>query len=92
MRVVPSAAEHEDIERRIIAFIVDELVQDPAVSIERDESLLTGEYIDSVGIMRLIAYLQSTFRVDIPPTDLVPDNFRSVRIMAAYLASHGAQI
>lgn len=85
-----SAPAEEEIARRISAFITGELVRDSAVTIGPDDNLLTGDYIDSVGIMRLIGHLESTFRVTIPPTDLVPDHFRTVRVMAAYLSRLGA--
>ena len=37
--------------------------------------------------MRLIAHLESALGIKIPPADLIPQNFRTIRVMAAYLAS-----
>jgi acyl carrier protein len=87
-----SPALPEEIERQIVAFLANELGQATTRSLSRDENLLTGEYIDSIGIMRLIAHVETTFGVSIPPTDLIPENFRTVRVMAAYLAGQGAQV
>ena len=87
-----SPAVREEIERQIIAFLANELVQATTWSLSPDENLLTGEYIDSIGIMRLIAHVETTFAVSIPPTDLIAENFRTVRVMAAYLAGQGAQV
>ena len=69
----------------ISAFIRDELVGDAGFEIDADENLLTGGLVDSVGIVRLIAHVTESLGVTVPPTDLVPANFRTVRIMAAYL-------
>ena len=56
-----------------------------------EDNLFTGGYVDSVGIMRLIAHLESTFAMKIPPPDLIPENFRTVRVMAAYLRGTDGQ-
>ncbi len=77
------------IERLITAFIVEELMGSRD-AVDPDENLFTAGYVDSVGIMRLIAHLEATFGVTIPPTDLVPQNFRTVRVMAGYLAASKA--
>ena len=85
-----SATGRDAIERQIIAFLASEVGRGADWSIGPDEHLLTGEYLDSLSVMRLIAHLESTFGVTIPPADLIPDNFRTVRVMAAYLTQQGA--
>ena len=75
----------ERIEALIVDFIRHELVGDESEEIDLDENLLISGLVDSVGIVRLIAHLKESLAVTVPPTDLVPDNFRTVRIMTAYL-------
>jgi acyl carrier protein len=77
------------IEHIITTFIVEEIAGRGAV-IDPEENIFTSGHVDSVGIMRLIAHLESTLDVTIPPTELVPQNFRTVRVMAAYLASRAS--
>jgi acyl carrier protein len=79
-----------EIEALIAGFIRDELVGDESLEIEPDENLLTGGLVDSVGIVRLIAHVREQLDVDVPPTDLVPQNFRTVRVMAAYMQGRAA--
>lgn len=55
------------------------------MDIDLDESLLTGGFVDSVGNIGLIAHVRERLQVTVPPQDLVPDNFPTVRIMAAYM-------
>lgn len=74
------------IESLIVDFIRDELTDGgpegvPAV----DENLFSSGLVDSVGIVRLIAHLQNELAVTVPPPDLVPANFRTVRVMAGYM-------
>jgi acyl carrier protein len=80
------------IEGRILAYIAAEFLRGTSLTVGPDDNLLTAGYIDSVGVMRLIAHLESTFALAIPPADLVPQNFRTVRIMASYLSRRGARV
>ncbi len=77
----------EQIEALIVDFIQDGWGADDSAEIDLDENLLTSGLVDSVGIVRLIAHLKESLNVTVPPTDLVPNNFRTIRIMAAYLDS-----
>lgn len=74
------------LESMIATYIAETLLGSPGATIDPDENLFTGGYVDSVGILRLIAHVESTLGIAIPPIDLVPQNFRSVRAMAGYLA------
>ena len=73
-----------DIEEIISAFLRRELLR-AEDRIDPDENLFTSGLVDSVGMMRLIAHLEQTLQLKVPPTELVPENFRTVRVMAAYL-------
>ncbi len=75
----------DQIEALIVDFIQDGWIEDESEEIDLDENLLTSGLVDSVGIVRLIAHLKTRLKVTVPPTDLVPSNFRTIRIMAAYL-------
>ena len=74
-----------DIATTITGFIRRELLGGRDVSIDPDDNLFTSGLVDSVGIMRLIAHLESSLEMMIPPADLIPENFRSIRVMAGYL-------
>ena len=75
----------EEIEEIILDFIRGGLSGDDALYLEPEDNLLTSGLVDSVGIMRLIAHLKERLDITVPPTDLVPTNFRTIRIMAAYM-------
>jgi methoxymalonate biosynthesis acyl carrier protein len=76
-----------DFQTLIARFIGEELIRAADATVDPEENLFTSGYVDSVGIMRLIAYLESTLHIAIPPTDLVPDHFRSINAMTAYLVA-----
>ena len=85
-------ADAASIERLITIFIAEELMGSRDAVVDPEENLFTGGYVDSVGIMRLIGHLETTFAMKIPPTDLIPQNFRTVRVMAAYVAKLGNRV
>jgi D-alanine--poly(phosphoribitol) ligase subunit 2 len=41
--------------------------------------------IDSLGVMRLVAFLEEEFDVKIPPQDLTIENFITVQAITTYL-------
>lgn len=78
------AAEHHSTEDIIIGFIRDRFLYG------REDAELTGEtalleerLIDSIQLMQLVQFLQERFGIMIEVTDLVPENFASVRVMTA---------
>lgn len=67
-------------------YIENELLRDrDDGGIESDENLFTGGLIDSMGIMRLVAFLEKSYDIKIPPADLTPANFMTVEKIAGYL-------
>ena len=75
----------DDIERLILDFIREQILATVDLELDPDENLFASGHVDSLGIMRLIAHLETRLDLEIPLRDRVPDNFRSVRVMAAYL-------
>ncbi len=67
-------------------FIMEELVSDEA-SLGLDDNLLADGMIDSLGAVRLIAFVEERFGFQIPPEDLVLENFRTINCLAGYLES-----
>ena len=65
-------------------FIADELVSDGA-AVDLDDNLLADGMIDSLGAVRLVAFIEESFGFQIPPDDLTMENFRTINRLAAYL-------
>ena len=86
---MPEAA---DIEQTITAYIHGEILGNNQTVLDPDENIFTAGHVDSVGIMRLIGHLESALGIKIPPADLIPQNFRTIRVMAAYLASRSGSV
>ncbi len=67
---------------RIRSFIQDSFFLD---AIDDDASFLANGTLDSLGIMQLVAFVESEFGVKVGEADLVPDNFDSVARVASYV-------
>ncbi|RMF31666.1 MAG: acyl carrier protein [Bacteroidetes bacterium] len=77
---------------RIIAFIRQNLLvgQDEA-PIPPDEDLLGSGLVDSIGMMQLIAHLESEYGLKVPPEDLTIENFMTPEAISRYLKARGVQ-
>ena len=51
-------------------------------SLTPDEDLLEQGIVDSLGLMKLIVYMEETFRIKISDEDIIPENFKSLNSMA----------
>ena len=79
-----SAAGGAEIERRVSEFLHGELLS-PGASVDRDSNLLSGEVLDSISVLRLVAFVQDAFHVGVQPSHFTVENFRSVAAIAAYV-------
>lgn len=80
-RRVPELLE---IETQILSFVEHELLS-PGSHLGRDDDLLSGGVIDSVGVLRLAAFVADEFQFSMPPRDFVIENFQTVAALAAYV-------
>ncbi len=69
----------------LIDYIKNELAANPDLELSADDDLLNTGLVDSMGVMRLIAFIEEEHSVTIPPQDLTIENFVSVAAITAYL-------
>ena len=76
-----------EIARDIRAFIAENFFfRDDRETLADEESLLEAGLIDSMGILELVAFLESRFGLKVADEEIVPANMDSVRAIAAYVA------
>lgn len=63
----------------------DLLIGQNDLTLEADENILTSGLIDSLGIMRMVAFVEDEFGIAIPPEDVTIEHFRTVQHLANYL-------
>lgn len=75
-----------DVESRIRDFIREEILfQRRSVVLTADTELGNG-LMDSLGMARLISFLEQEFDIEIEHADLVPANFSTVRDIEALIS------
>jgi len=68
-------------------FLVEAFLPDVHESeVADDLDLIENGVIDSLGLLQVIAWLESRFQVSIDVADMVPENFCSVGAIAALLS------
>ncbi|MEG8280487.1 acyl carrier protein [Streptomyces sp. AHA2] len=69
------------------AFVVEEFLPDVAAhELADDYDLVDNGVIDSLGLLKVIAWLEDRYGVDTDAVDLDPESFTSVAAIAAFLA------
>jgi acyl carrier protein len=72
-----------DIETKILDFIREER---PDLTITADTELMEAGVLDSIALIKSIQFMEQTFGITIPDTDVDPSIFATPRAIAAYVA------
>lgn len=76
----------QELESTILDFVRAELVAaEEASDIEPGTDLLSSGLVASLGVMRLVQFIEERFDYAVPPEDLVIENFIDVATLARYL-------
>lgn len=75
----------------ILAFIRDELLDDPDTEISDDTSLFQSRLLSSLKLVNLILFLEETFEIKIDPSEVTIENLDSVRDTLVYLEKKTAK-
>ena len=68
-------------------FITDELVSDFNPSdLDENKSLLESGIIDSLGIMKLVAFIQERFQLEVSDEELIPENFETSSALTKFIS------
>lgn len=52
---------------------------------DADANLIEQGIVDSMSLLRLISFLEENFQIEVRDEDLVPDNFRSLAAIEAFV-------
>lgn len=76
-----------DTRTKIRGFIVTHFLfgQDPGLT--DSASFLDQGFIDSTGVLELVAFLEKEFSVKVADHELIPDNLDSIDAVASFVAS-----
>ena len=73
-----------DYKKKIEEFILTECLEDSSVQhIGDDENLLESGILESLGILKLIAFFDEEFNIEFPTNELKLSNFTNLNTIAA---------
>ena len=75
-----------DHKEELTTFIKQEILHGRAVPLGEEDDLLSAGVIDSLGILRMVAFMEEQLGVKVPDEDVVFENFQSIGAMARYVA------
>jgi acyl carrier protein len=79
-----------DIMNQLEKFILADVAMDAEKkSILPDEDLLDQGLVDSLGIMKLVAFIKEAFGIDVADEDLIPENFETLGRITEFIAKKG---
>ena len=73
-----------NVKAELAHFISNDLLGDDQ-EVGEDDDLLVDGMIDSIGMMRLMVFIEESLRVSVPPEDFTIENFGTINVMGDYL-------
>ena len=73
-----------DLEKTLQNYITSELLNGQQ-NLATEDNLLSDGRVDSIGMVRLIGFIEENLGVVIPPEDFTIENFESIEIITSYL-------
>jgi acyl carrier protein len=71
---------------KIKEFIIEEFMPDVSVDeLESDFDLLAGGVVDSLGLLKVVAWLEAEFDIEVDEGELGPESFRTVAAINDYI-------
>jgi acyl carrier protein len=70
---------------RIRQFIGENFYIADLAQLGDDTALIDGGYVDSTGMLELIAFLEHAFGIKIADTEMIPDNLGSIEKIAEFV-------
>ena len=71
----------------IMELIKNQLVREKTMkNIGRGDDLIESGVIDSLGILKLLEFLESKFSIHIADEELIPENFQSIESIESFIS------
>jgi acyl carrier protein len=74
------------VQEKVRKFIIENFyVADPS-ELTDDASLISGGWVDSTGMLEVIAFLEEQFGIQIADSEMLPENLDAISRIAAFVA------
>jgi acyl carrier protein len=73
------------IQERVKRFIAENFYVPDALALGDDVSLITDGYVDSTGMLEVIAFLETTYEISIEQSEITPANLETLGNIARFV-------
>lgn len=73
-------------QQRIRQFVLENFYVSDPKELADDTSLVSGGYVDSTGMLEVISFLESEFRIRVAEHETTPENLESIAKIASFVA------
>ena len=78
-----------DIKIELKDFIIKELLDRTSLDeLDDDQDLLISGLVDSLGVVRMLNFIEQSMDIKVPPEDVTLENFQTVQNITSYLSQH----
>jgi len=70
----------------LTTYIKKEILNSPDTQLTDQDDLLGSGLVDSMGLMRIITFIEEEFGITVPPTDMVIEHFMNIEAISNYVA------
>lgn len=75
-----------DVRDRLLQFITSYILYNESIdTLDFDASLIDGGYIDSIGIIMLVTFMEEELKIHVCDHEIVPENFGTLNCMLDYV-------
>ena len=80
------------VQQKLIKYICEEIHMMEPDAITSEEDLLESDLLDSMGVMRLVAFIEGEFSVSVAPQDLTVENFSTIQNIESLIIAKSESI
>ncbi len=74
----------QQLTQQLIDFIATDVATHDADPIEAETDLLLTGLVDSLGVVRIVGWMEDTLGFSIDPTDVTLEHFQTIQLMVRY--------
>ena len=85
--MTPFDVTGDKVAQALVGFVNDDLLAGTASDVGVEDEIVLDGTVDSLGVARMIGFIEAEFGVDIPAEDVTIENFRSIGSLSRYVVA-----
>jgi acyl carrier protein len=69
----------------LMEYVKEDIARGGAPMLKEDDDLFNAGILDSLGILRMVSFIEEQFGIRVPDEDVVYENFSSIETLSNYL-------